>query len=85
MMAVVQDRPSLRRFARDLHEIRVLAESCARQLTAWTGSIEASSVQGKRQVTPEAKERRDVADRARAFRPDFLGGLKPEHPLYRAP
>jgi four helix bundle protein len=85
MMAVVQDRPPLRRFVRDLQEIRALAESCARQLTAWTGSIEASPVQGKRHLTPEAKERRDVADRARAFRLDFLRGLKPEHPLYRSP
>jgi four helix bundle protein len=85
MMAVVQDRPKLRRFVRDLQEIRTVAESCARQLTAWTGSIEASPVQGKRHMTPEAKERRDVADRARAFRLDFLRGLKPEHPLYRSP
>ncbi len=31
-------------------EIRALAESCARQLTAWTGSIEGSPVQGKRHL-----------------------------------
>src|SRR5438477_5193688 len=47
MMAVVKDRPKLKRCVRDLQEIRALAESCARQLTAWTGSIEDSPVQGK--------------------------------------
>ena len=34
MMAVVKDRPKLRLIARRLQEIRALAESCARQLTA---------------------------------------------------
>src|SRR5205814_8940563 len=37
MMAVVKDRPKLKRFVRQLQEIRALAETCARQLTAWTG------------------------------------------------
>jgi hypothetical protein len=43
MMAVVQDRPKLKPFIRRLQEIRALAESCAKQLTAWTASIERSS------------------------------------------
>src|SRR5882724_10389193 len=34
MMAVVKDRPKLRQLLRRLDEIRALAESCARQLTA---------------------------------------------------
>src|ERR1022692_1907835 len=48
MMAVIKDRPRLKPHLRHLQEIRALAESCARQLTAWTGSIEGSPVQGKR-------------------------------------
>src|SRR5438046_7131476 len=51
MMAVVKVRPKLRRFMDDLQQIRELGESCARQLTAWTGSIEDSPVQGKRHLT----------------------------------
>src|SRR5436309_7607036 len=46
MMALVKDRPKLERFVNQLQEIRALAETCARQLTAWTGSIENSPVQG---------------------------------------
>ena len=84
MMAVVRDRPRLQRFVRDLQEIRALAESCARQLTAWTGSIEASPVQGKRHLTPVEKERRQVADKVVAFRLNFLRGLKPGRPLYHS-
>jgi len=44
MMAVVKDRPRLRVWVRRLQEIRELAESCARQLTAWTASVEQSRV-----------------------------------------
>jgi four helix bundle protein len=84
MMAVVKGRPRLKRFIRDLQEIRNLAESCARQITAWTGSLEASPVQGKRHQTPEVRERRAVADKAAQFRLNFLRTLKPEHPLYRS-
>src|SRR5207248_9955989 len=42
MVAVVKDGRRLKPFLRHLQEIRSLAESCARQLTAWTSSIEDS-------------------------------------------
>jgi four helix bundle protein len=85
MMAVVKDRPRLKGIGRELQEIRNLAESCAKQLNAWGQSIEAGPVQGKRHLTPEVRERRQVADAARKFRLDFLRNLKPTHPLYNSP
>jgi four helix bundle protein len=85
MMAVVKDRPRLKPLLRHLQEIRALAESCARQLTAWTGSLEASPVQGKRHLAVPDRERREVADKARSFRLNFLRSLKPTHPLYTSP
>jgi four helix bundle protein len=84
MMAVVKDRPRLRPFICALQEIRFLAESCARQLTAWTTSIDRSPVQGKRHLTGEVREKREAARKARDFRLNFLRGLKPDHPLYRS-
>lgn len=84
MMALVKDRPRLRQLIRDLQEIRALAESCARQLTAWRSSIEASPVQGKRHLTPQEKGRRQIADKVAAFRLDFLRNLPAEHPLYHS-
>ena len=82
MMAVVKDRPRLKPHLRHLQEIRALAESCARQLTAWTGSIEGSPVQGKRHIAAPERGRREMADKDRSFRLNFLRGLKPDHPLY---
>jgi four helix bundle protein len=82
MMAVVKDRPRLKPHVRHLREIRALAESCARQLTAWTASLEGSAVQGKRHLTGPERERREAVEKARMFRLNFLRNLKPSHPLY---
>jgi four helix bundle protein len=85
MMAVVKDRPKLKPYIRHLQEIRALAESCARQLTAWASSVEGSRVQGKRHLTSPVRQQHEAADKARAFRLNFLRSLKPTHPLYSSP
>ena len=84
MLKVVSNRPRLKPFARELTRIQARAKSCAKQLSAWTESIEGSPVQGKRYLTREAKEKRDVADKAAAFRLNFLKGLPATHPLYNS-
>ena len=83
MVAVVINRPTLAPIRRQLLTIRATAESCARQLTAWTGSIEDSPVQGKRHLTAPQRATRHVAQKAKDMRTQFLRSLKPEHPLYR--
>lgn len=85
MMAVVLDRPGLKPLVRRLTEIRTLAESCARQLTAWTVSNDSSPVQGKRHLTGEVKERREVVRKAQDYRLNFLRNLSRQHPLYNSP
>ena len=84
MMAVVRDRSRLKPVVQELQGIRALAESCARQLTAWTASVDSSPVQGKRHLTGEMKERREAAQKAKDFRRNFLRNLRPEHPLYKS-
>src|SRR3974377_2148819 len=53
MIAVVKNRPKLKPVLQRLQEIRLLAESCAKQLTGWTASIDNSPVQGKRLLSGE--------------------------------
>ena len=86
MIAVVKDRAKLKPFLSQLQEIRSLAQSCARQLTAWTASVEDSDVQGKRHLTyrGRAKESNRVAKAAQDFRRNFLKNLKTDHPLYNS-
>lgn len=52
-------------------------------MTAWTASIDSSPVQGKRHLTGQVKQRREMAQKAKDFRQHFLRNLKPEHPLYK--
>jgi four helix bundle protein len=85
MMAVVKDRPKLKPITRRLQEIRSLAESCARQLTGWTASLDLSPVQGKRHLTADVKEKREAIAKVRDFRLNFLRNLLPAHPLYNSP
>jgi four helix bundle protein len=82
MMTLVRDRPRLKCFAQSMQEIRALSESCVRQLTAWSLSIENSPVQGKRHLTTQAKEARRSEQSMKDFRLNFLRNLKPSHPLY---
>jgi len=82
MIAVVAGRRNYAPIRPSLLAIRASAESCARQLTAWTESIEASPVQGKRHLTAPVKASRETQQKARGFREKFLAGLKPNHPLY---
>ena len=82
MMAVVKDRPKFKRILTRLQKIRATAESCARQLTAWAGSIENSPVQGKRHLTPAFRAKRAAANAVLDLRRQFLLSLTPAHPLY---
>ncbi len=84
MMAVVKDRPKLRPIVPALQEIRTLAESCSRQLSSWTSSVEDSPVQGGRFLNRHMRESRRAALAAKDFRLKFLRSLKPEHPLYKS-
>jgi four helix bundle protein len=83
MMEMIVDHPKLQREAVALNNIRGLAESCARQLTGWSGSIGRFEFEGRRHLTEDRREARSAAAKAREFRVNFLRRLKPEHPLYR--
>jgi hypothetical protein len=82
MLALVKDRPQLRRNAAALQKIRLLAESCARQLTGWSGAVDELPFAGRRHLPGQERESRRVAQAARQFRLNFLKNLKPDHPLY---
>ncbi len=85
MMAAVKDRPKLRPIVSQLGMIRKQAESCARQLTGWSGSIEKLPFEGRRHLPEKERSRREVTAKAKDFRAGWLKGLKPEHPLYNSP
>jgi four helix bundle protein len=85
MMAVVKDRPKLKRYVSALQRIRNLAESCARQLTGWAGALDKLPFEGQRHMPQRQRSQREAADKARQYRLGFLKGLTPPHPLYNSP
>jgi four helix bundle protein len=84
MMAVIQDRPRLNRHLKALEQITALAESCSRQLTGWSASVDKLPFEGRRHLPEPERQQRDTARKAREFRLTFLRNLKPEHPLYNS-
>lgn len=84
MMAVVQDRPKLKTIVRQLQQIRALAESCARQLTGWSGSIDKLPFEGRRHLPEKERASRAVTQKAKDFRSNFLRNLQANHPLFNS-
>src|SRR3989442_14518116 len=68
MMAVVKDRPRLKRYVAALQDIRALAESCARQLTGWAGSIDKFPFEGRRHLPEKERAARAVTQKSRDLR-----------------
>src|SRR5258706_6666743 len=68
MMAVIKDRPKLKRYIAALQEIRSIAESCARQLTGWAGAIDKLPFEGRRHLSEKERELRQTAQKAKDFR-----------------
>ena len=82
MMAVVKDRPRLKRYVAALQRIRSLAESCARQLTGWAGAVDSLPFDGRRHLPQQQRAQRAGEEKAREYRLRFLKSLKSIHPLY---
>lgn len=82
MMALVQDRPKLKRIARQLKSIRQLADSCAEQLKGTPASTE--SANGQEELTDKEQQALEFAQKAKDLRLSFLRGLKSDHALYNS-
>ena len=67
-----------------VERIRLLADSCARQLTGWEKSIEKLPFNGRRHMPEQEKQKREADQKAREFKLTFLRNLSPTHPLYNS-
>jgi len=85
MIAVVRDRAALRKYGAAFDRIRALAESCSKQLMAWSASVEKFPFEGQRRIPEKIKRSRETAKKVTDFRHQFLANLKPTHPLYNTP
>jgi len=84
IIATIRNRPKVQPHLRSLEQISLSADSCARQLAAWAGSIDALPFEGQRHMPAMKKRESKAAEAAHAFRLRFLQNLKPSHPLYNS-
>ncbi len=87
MVAAVKRRPKLARqggYGGRLEEIGTLADSCVRQLNAWSRAVEEGSFQGKRRPGRKELAAKRAFAAAKDFRVNWLKGLRADHPLYNS-
>jgi four helix bundle protein len=63
----------------EISNLKSLAESCSRQIRAWTGHLQNTDIAGQRHLTNTSREAYDQSQRADAFR-QKLRNLTEGHP-----
>ena len=65
-------------------DLKLIAESCSRQLRGWADSLQNSEIKGQRHLTAKSKYQDEQKKRAAAVQRDLLEKLSPNHPLRNA-
>jgi hypothetical protein len=79
----MEQRLRLADFKSEIAALRLLAESCSRQLRAWAESLQDSDIKGQRHLNSRTRQADEGRKRAAAFQKVLLGKLPPNHPLVR--
>jgi four helix bundle protein len=82
-LCFMAERPRFCDFKSEISNLKLLAESCSRQLRAWADSLQDSPIKGQRHLNNKARQAEADQKRAAAFRKVLLGKLPPTHPLVR--
>ena len=67
----------------EIANLKLMAESCSRQLRAWADSLQNSDIKGPRHLNRRTREADEDKKRAAAFQKLLLSKLPPGHPLVR--
>jgi len=83
MVSLALRRPWAKAFCKELSDLKLLAESCSRQLRGWAESLQNSGIKGPRFLDKANRERDEEKQRAIACQKRLLENLPPDHPLRR--
>jgi four helix bundle protein len=81
-LCFMEARPRLKNFKSEISNLKLLAESCSRQLRAWAESLQNSDIKGQRHLST-TREETARKQKAEACRKLLLSKLPPNHPLVR--
>jgi four helix bundle protein len=86
MLIVAARRPDLSDLRSEISDLRVLAESCSRQLRAWADSRQNSDIAGPRHLNDKSRnayqKRREYEAGAAEFQRTLARSLPADHPLH---
>jgi four helix bundle protein len=82
-LCFMEKRPRLADFKSEIGDLRLLAESCSRQLRAWAESLQNSDIKGQRHLNRRTRQADEDKKRAEAFQRLLLSKMPPNHPMVR--
>jgi hypothetical protein len=77
------ERPRCADFKSEISNLKLLAESCSRQLRGWAESLQDSPIKGQRHLNSRTRQAEAEQKKAAAFQKLLLSKLPPTHPLVR--
>lgn len=82
-LCFMEGRRRLADFKSEISNLKLLAESCSRQLRAWAESLQDSDIKGQRHLNSRTRQADEGRKRAAALQKVLLSKLPPTHPLVR--
>ncbi len=64
MLGYFERRPALRDFRSQISNLKLIAETCSRQIRAWADSLQNSEIKGQRHLTEKSRRQTDAQKRA---------------------
>jgi len=81
MLCLLERRPWVRDFKSQISNLKLVAESCSRQLRAWADSLQNSEIKGQRHLNDHVRREATDKRRAKDFQAKLLANLPSVHPL----
>jgi hypothetical protein len=81
MLCFLERRPAFGNFKFQISNLKLVAESCSRQLRGWADYLQNSEIKGQRHLNEKARQHYDAAKTAEEFLQELLDRLPPDHPL----
>jgi len=90
MLCYFERRPALGDFKSEISNLKLIAESCSRQLRAWADSLQNSDIAGQRHLNDRSRDswmkKKDAEKRAKSFEEmerGMIAKLQKDHPARR--
>jgi four helix bundle protein len=82
-LCFMEKRARLADFKSEIADLKLLAESCSRQLRAWADSLQNSDIKGKGHWNRRTQQAEEDKKRAAAFQKLLLSKMPSNHPMVR--